>query len=185
MSTELEIPGAGLTTVDKGADPTKPQFRKSQITHDAIIDFILSHPTATFKEIGAAFSYTPQGIAVIVNCDAFRMRYEKRKSQLVDPLVTSRIEDRLNGLAAQSIEILSRKLETSDDGGFALKVMEVSTRANGYGVAKGQQVNANFVVHLPGPAASTAEWSSKFSRPDVEVVRAKEVDAISEAPGNA
>jgi hypothetical protein len=172
------------TTAGKTGWATRPDAKqrgKTQITHDAIIDFIMANPTMTNKEIAEFFGYRePTSISIIVNSDAFKARFESRKEELLDPILRVTIDDRIRALSAKSSEILMRKLETTDDGQFALKVFEASSRAGGYGLPKNAPViQQQFVVGLPGPAASSAEWMNKFAhspppaRPEVEDVEPK------------
>jgi hypothetical protein len=166
-----------------GSGPAFNTKHREAYTHDALIDFILAQPGASYREIGEAFGYSGQGIMLIMHSDAFKARYEMRRTEIVDPLVTAKISERLDMLASQSIEILSRKLETSEDGHFALKVLETTTRANGYGQPKAAAVNNQFVVHLPGPASSTNEWSSRFGPGGAPVLRARVEELSSEEAG--
>lgn len=149
-------------------------IQKVSITHDSILDFVITRPDATYREIAAEFGYSPEGIGIICRSDAFRARMEVRKAELVDPIIKQSIEDRLKGLAHASIDILQRKLKDSEDAGLALKTLDATTRAAAasYG-ARMMQPGASaiqFVVQLPGPATSSREWKDKFGIEDaVEV----------------
>lgn len=147
---------------------------KQQITHDAIIDFVLANPRATLKQIAEAFGYrAAQSISIIINSDAFQARLQARRGEVVDPVVLEKIENQLKGQISASMEIIARKLETSDDANFALQVFEKSTKAAGYGAPKNAPVvQQNFVMHLPGPARSSAEWLQSVQAPEVEVLKA-------------
>lgn len=145
---------------------------KKLITHDAVIDFVITNPAATYREIAGAFGYTPEGIGIICRSDAFKARYEARKDALVDPIIRQSVEERLQGLAHASIDILQRKLATSDDPKLALAALDASTKAAQYGARGGAVGGAvTFVVQLPGPASNSAEWASKFHSKQLEVVQ--------------
>lgn len=142
------------------------QLKKIGITHDSIIDFVITQPQATYREIAAAFGYTPEGIGIICRSDAFKARLEARKGELVDPIIKQSVEERLTGLAHASIDILQRKLATSDDPKLALAALDASTKAAGYGARSGAVAGGvTFVVQLPGPAATSQDWAAKFGRP--------------------
>lgn len=144
---------------------------KKLITHDAVIDFVITNPAATYREIAGAFGYTPEGIGIICRSDAFKARYEARKDALVDPIIRQSVEERLQGLAHASIDILQRKLATSDDPKLALAALDASTKASQYGARGGVTGGpVTFVVQLPGPAANSVEWASKFHSKQLEVV---------------
>lgn len=159
------------------------KIQKVSITHDAIIDTLVARPDLSQKALAGIFGYTQTGMGIIVRSDAFKARLEQRKAELVDPLVMQTVEDRLRGLATASIEILERKLETSEDPKLALATLEASTKAGLFGARNNVTINQTaFVVPLPGPAESSAEWAAKFApravRAPVEVVEAQ----ISEVP---
>lgn len=156
--------------------------KRTHITHDAIIDFLLANPRATQQEIGTAFGYSRVNIAIIMGSDAFKARYFKRRGEIVDPIISARIEDRLGALAHRSAEIVHEKLEANPlDGKFALEVLNTATKGLGMGTPKPPQINTQFVVHLPGPAASSDEWASKFAPASGEMLKPVLDDVPSEA----
>lgn len=151
--------------------------QKVSITHDNIIDFVIAQPSVTYREIAGAFGYTPEGIGIICRSDAFKARLEVRKAHLVDPIIAQSVEARLVGLAHASIDILQRKLATSDDPKLALAALDAATKANQYG-AKSASVGVSFVVNVPGPAANSVEWINKFGHsPPLEIVQEVAVGA--------
>lgn len=141
------------------------EIKKVSITHDAIIDFVITQPQSTYREIAGAFGYTPEGIGIICRSDSFKARLEARKGELVDPIIKQSVEERLTGLAHASIDILQRKLATSDDPKLALAALDASTKAAGYGARSGAVGGGvTFVVQLPGPAATSQDWAAKFGK---------------------
>lgn len=156
------------------------QIQKVSITHDAIIDLLISQPHLNYRQIAAEFGYTPTGIGIICRSDAFKARLEARKAELVDPLVKQSVEDRLMGLAHASIDILERRLETSDDPKLALATLEAAQKGAGFGARQSNVLSqTNYIAFLPGPAQSSNEWASKFA-PRTLTVDASIVDAPSE-----
>ena len=179
MSNEQTLPLAEtssevIVVPNPAPEPAPPPKRISGmrgITYDAIIDFVLSNPRATRKEIATAFGYkSEQSITILINSDAFQARLHARREDLIDPLILGNVQDRIKGLADKSIAILEQKLEGSADGNFALKVLEVTQKSQDYG-AKPPGVNAQFVVNLPGPASSSDEWMRKFAPADAPILR--------------
>ena len=139
------------------------EIKKVGITHDAIIDFVMVQPQATYREIAGQFGYTPEGIGIICRSDAFKARLEVRKGDLIDPIIKQNVEERLTGLAHASIDILQRKLATSDDPKLALASLDACSKAAQYGARGGNTGGGvTFVVQLPGPAATSSDWASKF-----------------------
>ena len=142
-----------------------------QMTYASILDYMVANPSATIREVAAHFNYSPQGISIITNSDSFKAAYHIRKEEILDPVLMASVEERLQGIAHQSAERVAETLATSTNGDYALKALDTVSRALGYGVAKPVSIENNFVVALPGPAASTHEWSSRFAAPGATVLR--------------
>lgn len=156
------------------------EFRRS-ITHNMLIDFLLANPRATRQEIAANFNYkSVANISIIINSDAFQAAFAKRRSEMVDPVVAASVEERIRGLASDSAEKLAEKLASGTlTTRETIDVFREATRAGNYGSKAPAQQNS-FVVHLPGPASSSREWSERFAPPEAEVVQPRLLDAPSE-----
>lgn len=102
-------------------------------THDAMIDMILADPEIPQSKLAEAFDYTPGWISRMIASDAFQARMEERKAQLTDPLIAKKMNERLEGLATQSLEIVARKLEQANNADYALQALGLSAKALGYG----------------------------------------------------
>lgn len=133
-------------------------IQKCSYTHEGMIDLLLANPTISQKDVAAYFGFTQGWVSRILSSDAFREMYAKRKQELIDPLLTQSVETRLEALCLQSIEVLEQKLESSPSADIALKALEVTARAKGYGAAKSPSAQFNFVVHMPTKAANPQEW---------------------------
>lgn len=153
------------------------QIQKVSITHDAIIDLLIARPHLNQREIASQFGYTSVGIGIILRSDAFKARLEARKAELVDPLVKQAVEDRLVGLAHMSLDVLEAKLETSADPKLALATLEASQKSMAFGARQNVTLQTQYIVHVPGPAASSADWSQKFA-PRAVLARQEAVDVL-------
>jgi hypothetical protein len=145
---------------------TASSFNISKVnyTHDAVISMIIATPWITQREIARHFHYTEAWISQVMGSDAFQARLAARKSELEDPAIIATIEERFKGLANLSMNVLQEKLEASRSAELALKTLELATRGMGYGArqaAVNQQVN--FVVQVPGKAATEEEWSKAYN----------------------
>lgn len=139
------------------------EILKVRYTHDALIDAIIAAPHAKQRELAAIFGYTEGWISQIMSSDAFKVRLAARRKEVTDPILIQTTEERLEGIAGQAMEVLSEKLTASRSPEIALKALEISTRALGYGARDRSQVNvqANFVVALPGKANSGRDWQQE------------------------
>lgn len=144
------------------------EIQKVNYTHDALIDAIIKEPATTQRELAALFGYTEGWISQVMSSDAFKVRLAARRKEVVDPILIQTTEERLEGLAGQAMAVLSEKLSASKSPEIALKALDISTRALGYGARDRNQVNvqANFVVALPGKAQSGDSWRQEH-RPAV------------------
>lgn len=104
---------------------TKPRIN---YTHDAMIDLLLQEPSATQKELAEIFGYSPGWVQRIMSSDTFQARFAARKAQLVDPTIARSINERLRGVAVQSIDIVSKKLATEQSAILALEALGVATK---------------------------------------------------------
>src|SRR6185369_4028244 len=133
---------------------------KVSYSHEDMIDFILANPQCQQADIARRYGYTAGWVSRIISSDAFRAMYAKRRNEVVDPTILQEVEERFRALTIRSLDVVLEKLEANPtlDGG--LKALEIASRAQGYGVAKGAQVqiNQNYVVALPAKAASGHEW---------------------------
>lgn len=149
---------------------------KTQVTHAALIDYLLANPRATLVQMAAAFGWkSTQSVSIIINSDSFQAALAKRQEQICDPILTQSIEDRIKGLASKSAEILREKLDQNPSEKLVLEVFKESTRAGSYGVKAPVAIQQQFVVALPGPASNSQEWLERF-RPNTAGVVAPRLD---------
>lgn len=141
------------------------RISKVAYSHDAMIDVILANPRIKHAELAATFGYSVGWISRVIGSDAFQAKLATRKNEIVDPFITATIEERLRGLAIQSLEVVSEKLAAAPtlDGG--LKALELATKSLGFGARDrgGPAVQANFVIQMPGKARSAEEWAEAYS----------------------
>lgn len=140
------------------------QIKKTSYTHEALADVMLAQPQLGNKELAAMFGKTPTWVSYVKSSGAFRKYISERKSEVVDPVLAQSIDERLNGLASQSVDILMEKLNgfaVSDD--LALECLKISSKALGYGVRNNDvQVNNNFVVAMPGKVSDPKAWADSY-----------------------
>lgn len=134
---------------------------KPRLIWEDVMDYLLVNPGCTGKEVAKHFGMSYQWVLILTNSDAFQKRLEERRKELLDPTVKTLLEDRMKGLVQQSVETLMRKLEASDDPQVALKALDISTRALGYGAKPTVEVNnrqTTFVVQAPPKAKDPGSW---------------------------
>ena len=89
-------------------------------------------------------------------------RLAQRKADIVDPSLALSIEERLKGLASRSLDIVQEKLDQIPSFDNAFKVLELSTKALGYGARQQNvAVQQNFVVAMPTKVPDAQAWASQ------------------------
>lgn len=136
-------------------------IQRVRYTHDALIDMIIANPAASQGQLATMFGYTQGWLSRVMNSDAFQDRLAVRKADVVDPTLVMSIDEKLKALASKSLDVVLDKLSTVPSADTAMKALEITTKALGYG-ARQQNLNVqqNFVVALPPKAASSGEWAA-------------------------
>ncbi len=85
--------------------------------HDAIIEFMLSHPQCEPREVAANFNVSQHWLEIIVGSDIFQERLRRTQNanggagEIVQPSAT----DKVRSLASLGTDILASRLERSRD----------------------------------------------------------------------
>ena len=142
-----------------GTESAAGAIQRVKYTHDALIDMIIANPAVSQGQLATAFGYTQGWLSRVMNSDAFQARLAARKMEVVDPQLVLSIDEKLRALASKSLDVVLDKLSVTQNPDTALKALEVTSKALGYG-ARQQNLNVqqNFVVALPPKAASAEEW---------------------------
>lgn len=145
----------------KQEDFSGNRLQRVHYTHEAMIDVIIAEPTITQNELAKKFGKSVSWISVIMGSDSFQAALAKRRDDVTNPFLIATVEERLRGLADQSLQIIADKLEKTQNADLALKALDLSTKALGFGARNTNQgaVQNNFVIQLPTKAADSAEWA--------------------------
>lgn len=136
-----------------------PEIVKVSYTHDAMIDLIIASPAINQRTIAAKFGYSEAWISTVFCSDSFKKRLAERKAEIVDPVLVASIEERLEGLARLSMEVLMEKIEAGRSPTLAIQALDISTKARQYGARNAPVVQNNFVVALPPKSADSDSWA--------------------------
>lgn len=110
---------------------------KVSYSHDSMIDMIIANPVINQDALAAYYGYTAGWVSQIIASDSFQARLAERKDELVDPTIRASIEENFKALVVRSLAILREKMNKPSDqipDNLALRTLELSTRALGYGV---------------------------------------------------
>ena len=147
----------------KGYSQHNPNARlqKLRYSHEAMIDIIIAEPGIKQNELAAKFGVSVPWISRIIGSDAFQGALAKRREELTDPFLVATIEERMTGVAMQALDVIGEKLATTQNVDVALKAIDITSKALGFGAKVGQQNNVqnNFVVALPPKALNSTDWA--------------------------
>ena len=149
----------------QGEDFSGHRLERTNYTHEAMIDVIITEPTITQNELAKRFDRSVGWVSIMINSDAFQAALAKRRDDLLDPFLVATVEERFRSLAHQSLQIIAEKLETSRNIDVAFKALDISSKALGFGARTTgpTAVQNNFVVQLPPKMADSAEWAKAHS----------------------
>ena len=148
----------------QGTASAATAIARVKYSHDAMIDLIIENPVMKQSEIAQHFGYTQPWVSRIFCSDAFQARLAERKADLVDPSIALTIDEKLKAVADRSLDVVLDKLSLSPTFDMAVKAMEITSKALGYGARKENAVvQNNFVVALPAKAETAQAWMEKHT----------------------
>ncbi len=148
----------------KGYSQEYGRLQKTHYTHDAMIDVLIAEPSITQKELAERFQRSQNWISRIMGSDAFQGALSKRREELSDPFLIATIEERFRGLAMQSLDVISENLEKTRNSDIAMKALDISSKALGFGARTvGQTTNNSFVIALPPKIEDAGDWAKTHS----------------------
>ena len=149
----------------QGEEFSGSRLMRVHYSHEAMIDIIIAEPNITQGELAARFNRSQGWISIVMGSDAFQAALAKRRDDLLDPFLIATLEERFRGLADQSLQVLSEKLEVTKNPELALKALEISSKALGFGARNnGPAVQNNFVVQLPQKIENSSDWAAKHAQ---------------------
>lgn len=154
----------------QGEDFSGHRLVRVHYSHEAMIDIIIAEPTITQNELARRFGKSIGWISIVMGSDAFQAALAKRRDDILDPELVATIEERLRGLAAQSLQVISKRLEQSESSDLALKSLDIASKALGFGARQsgGGNTTNNFVIALPVKAKDSDEWLKSANPRQIE-----------------
>lgn len=148
-------------------------------SHDAIIDMIVKEPGISQGELAERFGYTQGWMSRVINSDAFQHRLAERRKELVDPVVTQGLNERLRAVSARSTDVILDALDKPNPSKHvALEALKISARALHYGAKPHLAVQVNVQQNngspglRPGPVSPQPDADSPVTV-EAEVVEPK------------
>ena len=154
----------------QGDDFSGNRLQRVRYSHEAMIDVILIEPTITQNELAKRFDRSVSWVSIVMGSDSFQAALAKRRDDILDPFLVATIEERFRGLATQSLTVISEALEKSKNTDLALKALDISSKALGFGARNAEKPGSttNFVIQLPAKILNPSDWAATHSGPILE-----------------
>lgn len=171
------------------------QLNRLSITHEAIMDWLLTNPgKGQMKKCADHFGFTQAWLSSIVWSDAFQAKLRDKKEFLFGQTVVS-IRDQVNGVAQRALERLGEKIEYTEDVKVLTDVSDKLLHRLGYAPKVDQNpgvqnnIQNNYFPVSPALLAQARENSKKgdlqhessHALPAPERVQNDEEGAVGEA----
>lgn len=149
---------------DKGYKQHEHRLKKTSWSHEAMIDRMLEDPTLTQRQLAVEFQVSESWLSTIVGSDVFQAALAKRRDDLMDPALVASLEERFKGAINLSLNVIMEKLEISRNTDLAIKTLDISSKAVGFGArTNGNTQNNQFIIQLPPKSASSADWNAEHN----------------------
>lgn len=122
-------------------------IKKVSIKHEAILQYLLAHPTWRLQDVAAVFEVTPTWLSIIINSDSFQHRLSQCQGVIFDETIVP-IRARLEALAHLSIERLSERIESSHDIKELRETAKMTLANLGYGTPAAQIQQTQNIINI-------------------------------------
>lgn len=150
------------------------KVQETQAVHVAIADCMLANPQLSIAGLARMLGYSPAWVRTIARSELFQAYLAKRKGDLVDPLVTRSMENKIKDVIDASLDIVEDKLAVGGEGALqlAVKMLETLPKAAGMGQKNTniQVNNSQYVALLPNPAPDAESWLKQAGKEAGEVI---------------
>ena len=159
----------------------KPTVRNGVLTytHQAVIDEILANPLIERKELADKFGVSENWMKKVINSDAFQTVLDKRREQIVNPIISQTVQERLRGVTNSAIDPLQTRLDAGHvNNEEVIEIAKMGLETQGLlGNAKAVASNSQFVIMMPPPQATTEDWVEQVQSEGVSDAEIVEVVA--------
>ena len=121
-----------------------------QRTHRAICDFMLTNPTAHYKDIAKAMGMSALTVSTLVHNDAFQQYMEQRQLSIIDPVIRANYTLCAENLFKAAAEVLHRELLEKPSFAKAIQIAKVTGHARGMVERQIPVTQTNIQVNFAG-----------------------------------
>lgn len=107
---------------------------KVRYSHLDMIDYLIAHPATSQNDLAARYGYSPSWVSNIMASDAWKSMFAKRRGEMIDPVITQTIEERILAMSNLAHERIMEALERpACPANVALKAFELGAKSMGLG----------------------------------------------------
>ncbi len=147
------------------------QLLRLKYSHEAMIDRMIANPAIAVRDLAAQFDVTEHWIYCIRSSNAFREKLAERTAEIVDPLLSARVEDSFDMVVHRSLGVLMEKLskpEAEVPADLALQAAALGAKARGFG-GFGAKVAVTVQARDPDWLAKSADRLRSLNQGVVDV----------------
>lgn len=115
----------------KVAERRRQPVQKLNDLHEALADYLLVNPGATYAEMGAHFSYSVSWLCTVVNSDMFQAYFAKRRTE-IGVFIAASLPKKLESAAHLAVEKVIKVLERTEDADLILDAFDKVLHRYGY-----------------------------------------------------
>lgn len=113
------------------AERAHSPIKKLSNLHEALADYMLVNPGATYREMGAHFGYQISWLCTVVNSDMFQAYFAKRRQE-VGVFIAASLPKKLEAAAHLAVEKVIGVLERTEDAELILDSFDKVLHRYGY-----------------------------------------------------
>lgn len=126
--------------------------------HEAIINYMVSNPTAKLGQVAVKFGMTQSWLSVLIHSSSFKAKLQARQETIFTEEVCATVEERLMGVASVATDRLLELVPRETDVRVITNAMDKTLKNLGYGqktVGTPLQQNNTLVINGGAVTAST------------------------------
>jgi hypothetical protein len=163
--------------VARAERPQMPGIKKVGIKHEAILNFLLAHPTVKMRDVAAHFQVTQPWLSLVVHSDAFQKMLRGRQDIHFDVSILPAM-DKVQMIVDQGLDRMLELVPHETDLGKLGPIVDKALTRLGYGTSTpatqvNVQVNVDrsmierarslIGVRAPAPALEAHTYEAGFS----------------------
>lgn len=140
-------------------------------THKAMIDLVLANPTMPLQDLADYFGVSMAWAKKVTMSDAFQAVLDKRREEIINPIISESVTEKIRGLTNNSLDMLNNRVELGIvKTPELIEIARMGLTSQGLLDTSEKTINNNqFVVAMPSKVATAEAWAEQV-KPDLNLV---------------